>query len=174
MKYSLTGEKLIINETVLYRIKAEKDFSNVKKGELGGWIEKEDNLSQEGNSWVYEDAKVYGNACVYEDARVFGNAKVYENAKVYGDAWVYGNACVFGDAWFYGNARICAKACYKKGFFIGGANVGKITEITEKTGTNFWKKQYVLGDYEITENEKEEMTLEQICKELGRDIKIIK
>ena len=30
--------------------------------ELGGWIEKESNLSQDGDAWVCGDARVYGNA----------------------------------------------------------------------------------------------------------------
>ena len=30
---------------------------------------------------------------------------------------------------------------------------GKITDITNKTGSTYWKNQYVLGDYEIIEQE---------------------
>ena len=45
-----------------YRIKALTFFSDVKEGDLGGWIEKEENLSQEGSTWVYGNATVYGNA----------------------------------------------------------------------------------------------------------------
>ena len=33
----------------IYRIEALKDFGDVKKGDLGGWIEKELNLSGKGN-----------------------------------------------------------------------------------------------------------------------------
>lgn len=49
----------------LYRIMAVSDFSYVKAGEVGGFIEKEDNLSQDGESWVYGNAKVYGNAQIF-------------------------------------------------------------------------------------------------------------
>ena len=52
----------------LYRVEALKDFGNVKKGSVGGFIEKEENLSQEGTCWIFLDAKVYDNA------KVFGNA----------------------------------------------------------------------------------------------------
>jgi hypothetical protein len=83
-KYELTGAKVVNNRT-LYQIRALKDFSNVKKGDLGGWIEKEDNLSQEGDCWVYGDAWVYGAAQVYGNAWVFEEAQVYGNAQVYGD-----------------------------------------------------------------------------------------
>ena len=75
----------------LYRIEATKDIERfgVKAGDLGGYIEKEDNLS--GDAWVSCDAKVYG------DSEVYGNAKVSGDARVSGDANVSGNAEVYGD-----------------------------------------------------------------------------
>ena len=108
--------KLILNDTInvegrtLYRIKALKDFGDVKAGDLGGYIEKEDNLSHDGNAWVYDNARVYGNAKVYDNAQVYGNAWVCGNAKVYGDAWVYDNARVYGNAQVYGNAWVSRNA----------------------------------------------------------------
>jgi hypothetical protein len=54
------------------------------------------------------------------------------------------------------------KASFVKGWFIGGDDSGKITDITEKTGSTFWKNQYVLGDYEITPIEDEKKELEII------------
>ena len=86
-KFELTSEFITnIFGTKLFRIKALIEFGNVKAGELGGFVEKEENLNHEGNAWVYGNAEVYGNA------RVYGNASVYGNACVCGDAWVYGNA----------------------------------------------------------------------------------
>ena len=41
----------------LYRIRALRDFNDVKKGNIGGYIESESNLSQEGDCWVYDNAK---------------------------------------------------------------------------------------------------------------------
>ena len=79
-KYELINGNKEINSVVLHRIKALKDFNDVKKGDLGGWIEKEDNLSHDGNCWVYDNARVYGDANVFDDAHVYGNAKVYGNA----------------------------------------------------------------------------------------------
>ena len=59
MKYSLTSEFKITETGVkVFRIKAEISFGNVSKGELGGWIEKEDNLDHSGSARVYGDAKV--------------------------------------------------------------------------------------------------------------------
>ena len=80
------------------RCVALRSFYDVKEGDIGGFVESEENLSQEGNCWVYEDAKVSGNCWVYEDAKVSGNASVYECALVFGNVCVYGNAKVFGYA----------------------------------------------------------------------------
>ena len=77
-KYELTDSAIEFNGFTLYRIKALKDFSNVKAGDLGGWIEKENNLSQMDNAWIGGDAKVYGSAKVCCDANVYGNAEIKE------------------------------------------------------------------------------------------------
>lgn len=102
MKYKLTDETIKHNGKTLYRIQALKDFSDIKAGDLGGWIESERNLSQEGNCWVYDKAKVFDNALVSDNVRVFGNACVFENARVLGNARVFGIADVYGDIWVYG------------------------------------------------------------------------
>lgn len=44
-KYEFTGECKVYFGVTLRRIKSLIDFSDVKKGELGGFIEKEENLS---------------------------------------------------------------------------------------------------------------------------------
>ena len=122
-KFELTTE-FITNALgkKLFRIKALVEFGSVKAGELGGYAEKEENISQDGNAWVsddacvYGDAKVFGNAWVYGDAWVHGNAKVFGNAEVYGDAKVsdnaevYGDAKVYGNAWVYGDAEVSGGA----------------------------------------------------------------
>lgn len=83
-KHELTDDTITVGGRILHRIKALKSFSDVEEGDLGGYVEKEDNLNQSGNAWV----------C--------GNARVSENARVYGNAWVSGDARVYGDAWVSG------------------------------------------------------------------------
>ena len=61
-KYRFTDEKIIVGCRTLYRIQALRDFGNVKEGDIGGYIESEKNLSQDGNAWVSGDARVYGDA----------------------------------------------------------------------------------------------------------------
>ena len=48
-KYKLTEETINVDDVTLYRIEALKDFGDIHKGDKGGFIEKEDNLSQEGD-----------------------------------------------------------------------------------------------------------------------------
>ena len=109
-KFELTTESITFLGRTLFRIKALISFGNVKAGELGGYIEKEGNLSHEGDAWVCGNAWVYGDARVYGDAWVCDNARVCGNAWVYGDAWVCGNAEVYGDAEVCDNARVCGNA----------------------------------------------------------------
>jgi len=73
MKYELTTNTKTYLDRTLYQIKALKDFGRVKAGDLGGWVESEDNLSQEGDCWITDSVKVYGNALVYGSAWVYGN-----------------------------------------------------------------------------------------------------
>ena len=130
-KYEFTGETKVFLGVTMHRIRAVAKLvfpsgRVVNVGDIGGWIEKEDNLDHYGNAWVYGDAKVCGNAKVYGNAWVYGDAKVYGNAWVYGDAKVYGNACVYGDAKVYGNAKVYgdAKVC-------GNADVSKSTHLLQ-------------------------------------------
>ena len=125
MKYKLTDETREWARRILHRIEAVTDFGNVKAGDKGGWIEKEENLAHDGDCWVYGNARVCGDASVSDNACVYGTAWVYGDARVYGYAWVYGDACVYGnarvcgDAWVYGDAhvygdaRVCDKADIK-------------------------------------------------------------
>jgi hypothetical protein len=52
----------------LFRIKALVSFGDVSAGELGGFVEKEENLSNNGNAWVSGNARVSGDALVSGDA----------------------------------------------------------------------------------------------------------
>ena len=86
----------------LYRIQAlapfETKLGKVEKGDLGGYIESEKNLSQDGTAWVSGSAWVTGNALVYENAHVSANAWVADRAKVYGNAQVHGNELITGNS----------------------------------------------------------------------------
>lgn len=91
-KYKLTDETKVYNGKTLYRIQALKDFDFIHKGEVGGFVESEKNLWQEGNCWIYD------NAMVFDDARVTGDADVSDNAVVCGNSLITGLAFVYGNA----------------------------------------------------------------------------
>ena len=93
-KYEFTGETMKYVGHILHRIR------RCSSGELGGWIESEDNLSQAGDCWVYDEAKVYGDAIIRD------TAQVYDSALVYDSAHVYDNAIVRGEAKVYDNAKV--------------------------------------------------------------------
>ena len=70
-KFELT-DKFVFNTFgfKLFQIKCTKSFKYAKEGDLGGYVEKDENLDQESDAWVYGDAQVYGNAQVYGDADI--------------------------------------------------------------------------------------------------------
>lgn len=92
-KYRLldSDTKVFFGRT-LFRIQALNSFGDVQEGDLGGYIEKEKNLSHDGNAWVYN------NAQVFDEARVCGNAKIYGDARISDNAYVCDNSWVFSDA----------------------------------------------------------------------------
>ena len=114
-KYELTKDTITINgDQTLYRIKALRDFGDVKAGDLGGYVQSENNLSHEGDCWIYDEAKVYddaevsgsawicGSAEVFESARIYGSARIFESARVGSSAEVFDNARIFGSVWIPG------------------------------------------------------------------------
>lgn len=127
-----TKFKLLESDTIelfgktLYRIEALKDFSDVSKGEKGGYIEKESNLATSGDAWVADKAQVSGNASVsnnawvLDNAWVSGNARISGNALVSDDAQVSGNARVKGDAQVAGDASVSDNARISGNTWISG------------------------------------------------------
>lgn len=114
-KYELTDEILEVGGHVLHRIKALRDFGNVKKGDIGGWIECEDNLSHDDDCWVYGNAEVHGYAEVY------GNAEVEKRSDyiVFKNWWSSGRYFTWtrsNDKWrvgcFYGTGEELIKKAY--------------------------------------------------------------
>ena len=128
MKYSLieTDTREWLGRT-LVRIQAERAFGSVRKGELGGYIEAEENLEQYGDAWVFGDAWVYGDARVYANARVYGTAQVYGDAQVDGDAQVSGDAQVYsGFAFgFRADSWVVTEVAVQGGVLLVGNYVGE-------------------------------------------------
>ena len=104
-KYEFTGETKVNDDGVtLHRIRALRDTWYCKKGDLGGWIEKEENLSHAGQSWIKDESEAYGNAQVYGNALVSSNSRILNNAQIYGNALLGYNSVARGSAQIYGFA----------------------------------------------------------------------
>lgn len=118
-KYELLdGHDVVVGTTTLHRIRALRDFGDVKAGQLGGFVASEDNLSQLGDCWVADEAQVYdqatvtgdaqvlGLACVRDRARIDDKARVLGNAQVFEDGWVFKQGVVFDNAMVYGSGQV--------------------------------------------------------------------
>lgn len=78
-KYELVLDKPYnYRSHVLYPVRAVRDFNGVHAGDIGGYVESEDNLSQDGNCWIYGKSKVYGTSVVTGDATVH-NSDIYNS-----------------------------------------------------------------------------------------------
>ena len=158
-KYELTTETLQFAGCTLHRIKAVKDFGSVKAGELGGWIESEENLSQADNAWVYNNAKVfnkarvYGDAAVSDDAKVCGYAVVFDNARVCDNAEVSDYVEVFENAIVLGHAKVCGfTRIFGNAIVLGNAILFGHAKVYGKATINGDAKVYDAVDYIVFKN----------------------
>ena len=140
----------LIKENDYYRIKALKDFQlitgeMVQKGDLGGLVNGEHNLSQEGNCWISYYAGAFGKSSVkdnavlkdssmaYNSSTVSGNAVMkdcslaFDNSTVSGNAVMQDNSCAEGNSIITGNALLQAFQHIKYG-----------TVTTDLLGTKDW------------------------------------
>lgn len=125
-KYKLTDEIINFGFIKLHRIEALRSFGNVKKGDKGGFIESEDNLSHEGNSWVYNEAKVLNKAKVLDNARVHNHAIVESHAEISNEAIIMGHAFISGLAKIYGYTTIKDYA-----YITGNVTIGGLSSIRD-------------------------------------------
>lgn len=105
-KYELSNETKEYNGSTLYRIKALKDFGNIKAGDLGGYVESENNLSQEGDCWICDNAIVCGDARIKDNAYVSGNTIVKDFVRICRNAVIFGNVELSDNVHISGNAKI--------------------------------------------------------------------
>jgi acyl-[acyl carrier protein]--UDP-N-acetylglucosamine O-acyltransferase len=95
-KYVFTGESRLLGcARRVFRIRS------LATGTLGGWIEKESNLSYEGSCWIADHATVWNNATVQGNAVVCGHAGVQDQVRVEGGivsdwAFVSGDVVITG------------------------------------------------------------------------------
>ena len=87
MKYALTNKTTKFGKHVLYQIIASKDIPchNVKEGDLGGYIESEQNLSQKGNCWIDTSVRLIGTTQIKGNALLQSEKRgINNNSNSYG------------------------------------------------------------------------------------------
>ncbi len=125
-KYKLREDDTIVRDgRTLYRIEALREVCfDVHTGEKGGYVESEANLSQEGKSWLYDDACAYeearveGDAHLKHDATIRGKAKLFEHAILFNTVIVQGEAIVGGWSQLFHQVVIGGKAILKGNIFL--------------------------------------------------------
>ena len=116
----MTNDKYVISDIShpdypwLHRIRAVRDVGkDVKKGDLGGYVESESNLSYEphDDAWLYDDAIACNTAYVCQGSVLRENAVAKDRAYISQGFGMGGSSIVEDDAMIqgaslYGNARI--------------------------------------------------------------------
>ena len=162
-KYELlTNDTIEINGNTLYRIRALHDFDDVEKGDLGGYIQSEDNLSHEGNCWVYDDAKVYESAIIYGNTKLYDNVEVYghacisdsvhirDNVKVYDNSIIHGFVIIQDNAQIFGCASINGKVNILGNSNISHTVCGYVSLVNANINKDRKYCNIILGDISFT------------------------
>lgn len=122
----ITNEVKIIQhngkEITLHQIKALMDFKDIKKGQLGGFVQHVENIQD--LAWVGDEAMLFGNAIISGtsqlkgvsqafdnaiisgDSEISGHSRIYDKATISGDFWIDGNIEIYGEVNIRGLARI--------------------------------------------------------------------
>lgn len=86
----------------LHRIRARCQVNEqVGPGALGGYVQTEDNLSQDGTCWIYDQAICCEEAVVEGDGRMFDGAVARGSALISGDARMFERAVAEGNSSFF-------------------------------------------------------------------------
>lgn len=153
-KYKLTDETRTVEGHILHRIKALRDVwalsVHVKAGDLGGWVESENNLAQEGECWIYGNAMVYDAAAVVDNAVVMAEAVVHGKACIHELARISGHAVVSGFSSVSGTASITEYASVNGWPRISGDAVvfgsATVTDYAE-----IWECSHIFGNAKVAE-----------------------
>ena len=105
-KYEFTGDTMIFEGRTLKRIRFLRKVWEIEKGSIGGWIEREDNLSHEGDCCVLENSKVFGHARVEGDSVTGHSCVLKDNVIVKENSFVGGTAVIGADTIISGSAMI--------------------------------------------------------------------
>ena len=151
MKYELLTQDTISRYgRTLYRVRYLRNVAHLRKGELGGYIESEGNLDQNGECVVCDEAHVYGDARVCGNALVDGNARVCGSARVYNTARVSGNALVDGNARVCGSARVCDTARVCDNALLDSTFKLTLARMSANNASSYFYYYSVLDKYKVS------------------------
>jgi len=104
----LSEKHKLYNTGINYQIKALKDIPeiNVKKDDYGGFVNNFDNLSKEGNCWIFANAKVFDNAKVLDNTLMYDNSELHNNSKIFNNAELYHNSKMFDNTKMHDNSKM--------------------------------------------------------------------
>jgi len=114
-KYEFTGETKLVKVGNRDNIEVHR-IRKLFDGKIGGWIEKESNLSHIGNCWVddnaivCDNAEVSGDAWIRDNCIISGNAKVDFRITLYDNCTVSDNATLTGDSHIKGSLAVYENA----------------------------------------------------------------
>lgn len=101
----------------IYQIRALRDIGIVaRKGELGGWISSEANLSQEGECWITADSMVVESSVVRD------------NALVANTSYIAGNV-IISDETVVSDCRIVGEVTLSGELFLSGMDFGGVAKL---------------------------------------------
>lgn len=123
-KFKLLKKAFDYKGNKLYQIQALRDIPmyGIKAGDIGGFVEHESNLSQEGNSWITHQAKVYGNSYVEGNAYIAGFSKIKNNSYISGETKVLQYALI-------DNSVVKGSCCIKGKSFIKNSIIERAISI---------------------------------------------
>ena len=99
------------------------------KGELGGKIYSEANLSQDGACWIHTNVFVGVYACVSGNAQVRGTSYIIGRSFITDDANIKGNCIISGDCIVFGDAVIQGKTYLVGSCWIGWGELSLDTDV---------------------------------------------
>jgi acetyltransferase-like isoleucine patch superfamily enzyme len=143
-KYEFTDETIKVDGHILHRIRALRDIDSctyyADEGDLGGYIESEDNLSHDDESWVADNAKVFG------DAIIQGNASIEDDVVISGDVVIENDVSITNNVQINNGDRL-----YNKIFISGEIEISDDVIITGNV--KLYGKHRIGGNAKITSND---------------------
>lgn len=170
-KYVLTENRKVMDDKygskrTLIQVQAIKNFktssgSSVSAGQLGGWIERESNLSQRWNAWLDEESYAFDGSLIAENAYV-EKSSLFDSVCIRGDSYIY-ESKLFDSTIVTGQSEVEKSQLYGQTVLGGYCSVvqSNLTNVQVKTGSDFEdKKSWNSYHFEDTFLKTEEFMIE--------------